>query len=173
MKIKFTLLLALFFSGLTLFSCSSDDDSIGDDSETLFQQKMVRVELTALTENPENYEDISIKFLFESYTEPEIETAIPTDSTEIVSPGINPITKDFYYSYSELEESISFSTKEPVIGGVFSFDTYTKESLEADENIYEVKIYHDDELVETKIISGEQGESYIGDEFLLMNAVLL
>lgn len=169
---KSSLLYLLLFV-LPMLSCSSDDDSIGDDSETLFQQKMVRVELTALTENPENYQDISIKFLFESYTEPGLETATPADSTEIDTPGINPIVKDLYYSYSELEESISFSTKEPVIGGVFSFDTYTKESLEADENIYEVKIYHDDELVETKIISGEQGESYIGDEFLLMNAVLL
>lgn len=169
---KSSLLYLLLFA-FPIFSCSSNDDSIGGDSETLFQQKMVRVELTALTENPENYEDISIKFLFESYTEPEIETTTPADSTEIDTPGINPIVKDFYYSYSELEESLSFSTKEPVIGGVFSFDTYTKESLEADEDIYEVKIYQDDELVETRIISGEQGDSYIGDEFLLMDATLL
>lgn len=165
MKYKLSILSLI----LLFISCSSDDDYVhsDEDSDVIFEERQLRIELTALTENPENYEDISITPFFIGYTEPQLETAIPADSVRGVIPGLIPIEKKFFYSYPELEESINFSTVNPVIGGVFSIDMNMIESLETDEDIYEVKIYHDDELFDVKTISTENGSSYIADTFYL------
>lgn len=150
MKINLSILSLML---LLFTSCSSDDDS-PDDQGSLADQK-VRVEMTRITDNPEDYEDSTIMLSFVSYNDLEVETAMPLDSSVVSSEGYNIMAKEFFYSLTDLEETIIFETDAPVIQGIFYFETYKKEDAQENDNLYSIKVYNGDTLFTEEIISEE------------------
>lgn len=149
MKINLSI---LSFILLLFTSCSSDDDSSNEGSPA---EQKVKVEMTRITNNPENYTDSRIALSFVSYEDFEVETAMPLDSSVVSSEGYELMAKEFYYSFTDFEESITFETNAPVIQGIFYFETYKKDDAQENDNLYSIKVYNGDTLFTEEIISEE------------------
>lgn len=148
MKNYFPLLIAT----LLFISCSSDDDHSNDHQGTT--NGNVKVELNRLTDHSDDFENSSVMLSFIGDENLEIQADIPLDSTFIGDQEGGLAGKEFYYSFSELEESITFETTKPAMpGGVFYFETFKKEGVGETGDLYTVKVYHGDELYKEETIS--------------------
>jgi len=152
--------LVLFFAISILFvSCSSDDDNSSID-DSLFNWSIIKTEIIPIMQDPQDY-DLELTIL----------TGSEADDFDLI--GLEPVTKEIFeepmfatnstISFHYETDSISpngyvFETSEKVFPFTISLNgTNHAGNVSEDTDLYQIKIYADDDLVLSEILSIEEG----------------
>lgn len=153
--------LVLFFALSILFvSCSSSDDDNSSIDDNLFNWSIIKTEIIPIMQEPEDY-DLELLILAGS----------EVDNFDLI--GLEPVSKEiyeepmyatnstiaFHYETDTINpDGYVFETSEKVFPFTISLiGTNHTGNVSEDTDLYQIKIYADDDLILSEILSIEEG----------------